>query len=460
MLTSSAKSECLSVLKVQEAGDSELAAVSLFSNCGAGDLGYSLAGFRFLVLAELEPRRLEVAMSNHLSAFGIGGDIREKWPLAADIFEKTNNSHAPDLLAACPPCQGMSTARSGRGAEHDPEAGSKDERNLLVIPISETAARLRPRIVVVENVQPFFSRRVRSPFNNSAISAAALLSQLLGEHYVAFPLMVDLAEFGVPQSRKRAFITFIRRNEPCLDFLEKENLSPYPTPIFAKEYGGNGPISLKSALESFGLPKLDARTKSDASDPNRALHCVPVWSDRQYRMIAEITPNSGKSAWENKLCLECGRVQTGNEDATCHACGNPLPRPVVTEGGDYRLVRGFRRSSYRRLDPEKPAATITTASGRVGSDRTIHPWENRVLSVLECAMLQTFPATFRWGRSSKLYGDLSLRAMIGEAVPPLFTFLHGSALRQLLDTGSADRLISSSNFRCRKALKKLESGAK
>ncbi len=37
-------------------------AVSLFSNCGAGDLGYREAGFKFDVMAELDPRRLEVSL--------------------------------------------------------------------------------------------------------------------------------------------------------------------------------------------------------------------------------------------------------------------------------------------------------------------------------------------------------------------------------------------------------------
>ena len=52
-------------------------AVSLFSNCGAGDVGFARAGFRFRVLAEIDERRLDVALRNHPDASGVVGDLRE-----------------------------------------------------------------------------------------------------------------------------------------------------------------------------------------------------------------------------------------------------------------------------------------------------------------------------------------------------------------------------------------------
>src|SRR5689334_8071549 len=109
-----------------------LPAVSLFSNCGAGDIGYAKAGFRFDVMAELDKRRLEVCKLSHPSAVGVPGDLRETWPVVVDEYREKNGHAAPALLAACPPCQGMSSTRSHRGKEADPDAGMKDSRNLLV----------------------------------------------------------------------------------------------------------------------------------------------------------------------------------------------------------------------------------------------------------------------------------------------------------------------------------------
>src|SRR5688572_28466466 len=136
-------------------------AVSLFSNCGAGDVGYAKAGFCFDVMAELDPRRLEVCLLNHPRAAGVSGDLRTNWKAVVKKYRSKVGKARPSLLAACPPCQGMSTARSDRGSESDPDAGMKDERNLLVTVIANVAKSLRPRIIVVENVSAFLTRQVR-----------------------------------------------------------------------------------------------------------------------------------------------------------------------------------------------------------------------------------------------------------------------------------------------------------
>src|SRR5580692_8874460 len=101
-----------------------LRSISLFSNCGAGDLGYREAGFRFDVIAELVPFRLDVAQLNHPLSWGVEGDLRITLPDVVDIWRELRGAMRPALLSACPPCQGMSSARGGRGCGNDPTAGS------------------------------------------------------------------------------------------------------------------------------------------------------------------------------------------------------------------------------------------------------------------------------------------------------------------------------------------------
>ena len=138
-------------------------AVSLFSNCGAGDVGFAAAGFQFRVVSELVEKRLEVARLNHPDAVAVSGDLRETWPLVVDSYREAHGSETPVLLSGCPPCQGMSSARGDRGKEDDPDAGSRDGRNLLVLPIAEVARELQPTFVVVENVPAFLRRKVWDP---------------------------------------------------------------------------------------------------------------------------------------------------------------------------------------------------------------------------------------------------------------------------------------------------------
>ena len=431
-------------------------AVSLFSNCGAGDIGYAQAGFCFDVMAELDPRRLKVALLNHSGATGVPGDLRRTWRTVVREYKKRAGKARPALLAACPPCQGLSTARSGRGAEEDADAGSKDSRNLLVSVIARVAKALEPSIVVVENVPAFLTRKVRHPITKQPVSAAKILIDQLRKKYEAFPLLVDLCDYGVPQSRKRTFLTFIRRDTRILKSLLKHAVVPYPKPRWSSDFGGS-PISIRDALLQFGLPSLDAGSPLLAtSDVGKGLHSVPVWKDRRYQMVAAIPPNSGRSAWMNDVCSSCRKVEPSKLAAECSGCGKPLLRPVFRKrSGDYRLIHGFQSSTYARMEPNEPAATITTASGHIGSNHTIHPYENRVLSPLECAYLQTFPKTFRWGAALEEWGHTNVRQMIGEAVPPLFTRQHGRVLVSLLEKRLSKLLLPANDRRGRKARKKL-----
>ena len=431
-----------------------LDSISLFSNCGAGDVGFARAGFRFRVLAEIDERRLDVALRNHRDASGVVGDLRETWPEVVASYRGLCGSTQPALLSACPPCQGMSSARGGRGHENDADAGTRDARNLLVEVIADVAKEVEPRIVVVENVPAFLSRLVIDPHTGEPISAAALLIRLLGDRYRAFPFLTDLADYGVPQRRVRAFLTFIRRDEPCLELLDQAALIPFP--CASAVLGSSEPTTLGEALTRLGAKELDARLPADARDDSNPMHTVPVWGDnRQYRMVAAIPPGSGGRAWQNSQCEQCGEVDVGPDDAVCPICTTPLLRPVVQENdGSYRLVKGFRKSSYSRMSPDDPAATITTASGHVGSDLTIHPFENRLLSPFECAYLQTFPHDFDWGDAQERWGPTFLRTIIGEAVPPRFTELHGKALAGLL-YGKMDVLIQRNDTRGLKAEERL-----
>lgn len=435
---------------------SELRAVSMFSNCGAGDVGYRQAGFEFDVMAELDPRRLQVALLNHPSAEGVAGDLRETWEHVVDIWRRKHGDRRPDLLAACPPCQGMSSANGGRGNFLDHEAGGRDPRNLLVTVIARVVEELNPRAVVVENVQPFLTRSVPHPDDGHPISAALLLTEAVSESYAVYAMQGNLADWGVPQHRKRAFLTLLRRDEPGLAVLERAQRTPYPRPAHARDYGGRN-TSIREALAELGTRSLDASREETARDDSDPLHFVPVWDDVRYRMVAAIPADSGLGAWASEACSECDARTEDAEAATCRSCGARLLRPVVKDkDGGWRLVRGFRTTSYTRMRADEPASTVTTASGHVGSDKTIHPWENRVLSVRECAHLQTFPSSFEWGDALANWGHTNVREMIGEAVPPAFTRSHGLAVRSVLTVDSLVPLLTSADERITRAHSRLE----
>ena len=427
-----------------------LHAVSLFSNCGAGDVGYARAGFRFSVLAELLADRIAVAELNHPGADGVQGDLRETLPLVIDAWRDAHGDLPPDLLAACPPCQGMSTARGHRGSDADVEAGARDPRNLLVQVIAGAVEELRPRVVVVENVPAFLTRKVRHPESGHPVSAAAYLIGRLASHYALAAMVSDLADYGVPQHRRRSFLTFVRHDEPGLGGLRRRGVIPFPAPTHDGAHR-----TVRQALQAADLPTLDA-SRSDLARSNDPLHAVPVWTADRYRMVSAIPVDIGASAWHNDTCPTCGTSGIKRQLARCPGCDDLLLRPVIEDDEGFRLIAGFP-TSYARMPSDRPAATITTASGRVGSDYAIHPWENRVLSVRECQLLQTIPADFAWGDTLTTYGHTRVRAMIGEAVPPAFTRQHGRVLAALLSGRRPQSCMSATDQRMVRAERSLRS---
>ena len=293
---------------------------------------------------------------------------RTSWPEVLEGYAAMAFGESPTVLSACPPCQGMSSARAGRGPEIDPSAGSRDDRNLLVEVVAKVATQLRPRVIVVENVPAFLSRLVHDPRSGRPTSAANLLQDLLESQYKCYPFLTDLADYKVPQRRVRAFMTFLRHDEDALRLLTLENRTPYPQPEVSAEDGGW--VSLREALRELNAPKLDAIHRATARDGTSPMHSVPVWgNNHRYRMVAAIPPGSGGRAWETSHCIAKCNVHVGQDDATCPSCDQPLLRTVVQKAdGSYRLVHGFRRSSYSRMPPDdfRPHDHNGKRSHRVG----------------------------------------------------------------------------------------------
>ena len=76
-------------------------------------------------------------------------------------------------------------------------------------------------------------------------------------------------------------------------------------------------------------------------------------------------------------------------------------------------VKGSKMSQiYKRLDPEKPAYTVTGSGG--GGTHMYHYEEPRALTNRERARLQTFPDTYFFKGTKE-----SVRKQIGMAVPPM-----------------------------------------
>ena len=401
-------------------------ACSMFTNCGAADFGLQSAGFQFIAIAELLEVRANVALQNLPYARLVQGNLEMTWPTFCDVVEEFSDEI--DLLTACPPCQGLSSARCAAGNSTDPISGSRDARNFLIDTVVKVVSRLKPKIILLENVPQFMTRAIRSDVNGSPLSAFNCFEQGV-EGYNIYTLVADLADFGLPQHRKRSFVVAVKSH--LVNFLPVDWV-PFPN----RTHGSRATaphITIEEIFSKFQLPELDSSSAESADGSQfHPLHVVPSYEENYYRMISSIPSGSGRSAYDNNQCDICKYVNS-KASLKCQKCQKSLPKPVTNDKstGSVRLIKGYH-TAYKRLKSNEPANTVLTASGRASSHNTIHPTQNRVLSALECQILQGIPSEFSWSVAGRQVPLGKIREMIGEAVPPMFTEKIGHILAKAL----------------------------
>ena len=281
-----------------------LTLVSLFSGGGLSDAGYLAAGFDIVVQAELEPRRAEIGQANFPSSTWVVGDIRKT---ASDIVkayrERTKTPLA--LLVATPPCQGLSSSNPSRGKRATEDARKNAKKNALLLRIIQVARDLKPRAIVAENVRQILTHEVY--WNGNKRTVVEVLKREL-KNYDWWHTTIDVADYGLPQSRVRAAIVGIRSTEKCVPMLRKHKAAPIPAPTHC-DGGGEGYnpwVTIRQWCNARAYPKLDAscEEKATSKDP---LHNVPWYDAERYRLIADIPKHSGMSAYDNSVCPNCNR---------------------------------------------------------------------------------------------------------------------------------------------------------
>jgi DNA (cytosine-5)-methyltransferase 1 len=264
---------------------------------------------------------------------------------------------------------------------------------------------------------------------------------------------VELADYGVPQRRRR-LITVLSR-DPLARRRFEAGTSFVPPRTHSAEGGAAGGlapwVAVTDALAAF--PRLDAAGAASASCEAVPFHRVPVLEPKKYEWLRHTPP--GRSAFDNQcVAPACGfqgnrthgagrgadGINRARRDTPlyCARCGALLPRPYAeAAGGGRRIMSGYT-SAYKRMDGGLPAPALTRNLSYPCSDQKVHPTQNRVLSLAEAMTLHTIDRyPYRWGplrqgrRERDVAPDSLIRLVIGESVPPLFFELLGRHLASL-----------------------------
>ena len=406
-------------------------AISLFCSSGIGDLGLKANGVQTIIANELLPERAKLFQANYPECKMFPGDI---WNLKDEIisYYKTNYQEPPFLILATPPCQGMSSNGMGKMLS-DYRKGLRpkfDERNRLILPTLDIIVALQPEWVIFENV-PNMQNTLIYNEAGELVNIIDYIFSRLGSNYVGKAEVVDVADYGVPQNRKR-LITVLSREERAKDYFATYN-SFIPDPTHGRE--GNllvQPwVTIRDAISD--VPPIDGRKGKNTLPQFSPLHKVPPLDDKKYIWVLN-TPE-GETAFNNQCinpkCGYQGNQRHGAKNVSginqacndtplyCEKCGALLPRPYVEDkDGTIRLMKGFG-SAYKRMRWDEPASTLTQNFQFACSDNKLHPSQNRVLSIYEALILQSissYPYSFEV--DGKMVSDGLIRDTIGESVPP------------------------------------------
>lgn len=398
---------------------------SLFSGAGFGDMGFKAAGFDHLLLCEIDKKRTEFTAVNFPNSNVLTIDVASNVDFISSEIKRNLRKVNQDqlfLLYATPPCQGMS--KNGIGsilkAMQDKKRPKIDKRNHLYLPVIEIAKQTLPKWIFFENVCRLFNFKDVDADGNVRFVTEILESEFYKLGYVGKFDKVQMADYGLPQTRLRTVGLFrLKENLPF------ETDCSFLPPILIKN--PKNWVTLRDVI--LHSEKLDASSNSGRISDKHALHRVPNWRhDLQFWMkhTAE-----GSSAFENNMCISCNH-ENSTPDVFCKVCNTLLPKPTILRNNKREIIKGFV-SAYKRMYWNKPASTITTRSAYACSDHKVHPEENRVLSILEIAKLQGIDVdNVSWTDANGIqFSDTLLRELIGESVPPLFTEIVGKHIQKI-----------------------------
>lgn len=249
-------------------------------------------------------------------------------------------------------------------------AGKMDEndpRNSLIIKAIEFIKRTNPTNALIENVPTMLKTYI--VVNNERILIKDYIQRELGEIYNISFNILNAADYGTAQVRKRA-----------ITLLSKHRIWEIPEKQCQ--------ITVEEAIGD--LPSLEAGQRSEIP-----FHNAPKHNDKHILWMKH-TP-TGKTAFDNTI--------------------------YFPQKDDGTRIKGFA-TTYKRMDWDRPAPTITMCNGAISSQNNVHPGrllpdgtysDARVLTLLELFRIMGLPDD--WNVPEWASENL-IRKVIGEGIPP------------------------------------------
>ncbi len=461
-------------------------AVDLF--CGAGGMseGIIQAGFHIVFSSDKSEEAARTYKNRHnqlglvqgkntwfecMDIQDLTGDFIIDKVKSLEVFKDNNISNIDnpiDVIFGGPPCQGFS--RSGK---RDP----KDPRNLLFREYLRVIDELKPKYVVMENVEGMTDMRLYINGLRGATYENEVVPEILKKEFKSIgyetlePQILDASDYGVPQSRRRIiFIAYLKQcakpsyptpthddsnkvtvldaiGDLITDNELRNKLNPNPTKYQLESRNGrtktlNGKtIPINDTILNFEFSKHSNIIKERFSLYNEGEDTNALRKRIKKEGINIISKESLISEIENKVEGLIKDVNTEINPEVCTTLDNIIydrnyivdilgkpncPDEII----DFLLTK---KANRKKLDRHKTSLTIVTLP-----DDYISPFQDRIFSVREMARLQSFDDSFEFlgkrttgGPRRKL--EVPQYTQVGNAVPPLLAKAIADEIMKALD---------------------------
>jgi DNA (cytosine-5)-methyltransferase 1 len=454
--------------------------VSLFSGAGGLDYGFVTTG-RYSVIFANDIK--SYAVTTYARNFNLqvetcdsrGDHTARKFTVLECDVERVDFSGLRgldvDVVLGGAPCQDFSIARNLTGRRE----GILTRRGRLYLHFVRALAELQPKIFVFENVPGLITvnngiayKIILRDFQNPGDVWTRTGGRDTPRYEIVYADVVDFMRLGVPQRRKRLIVVGVRQDLVRDNVKRLLEMRDRVSRVLNGEdwLFGKYPLTTLETFEGRRLDQLQHKYDEimrewygvwDEVRTERALRWKrEVWDRltfdvvKDYLLLNNVNSTEGDELEEalrqhERVLRELGyhgvpvtrlRVADGTND---------IPRENVTvvermkripPGENYEFVRDTpwginvrtMSTAYMRLHPLRPAYTVIASTG--GGLYGYHYERGRsALTLRERARLQTFPDTFQF------FGTKTeIRAMIGEAVPPLFSKRLAEVLAETLDS--------------------------
>lgn len=332
-----------------------------------------------------------------------------------------------DGILGCPPCQGLSQA-----GLRDPE----DERNRLVLEMRRLICGVQPMFFIMENVPGLLRSELYESFTDS-----------LDRHYRICSEVVNAAEYGVPQLRRRAVVIGFHRDlaiTPTIpaathggegrvfDYVSGDYLSP-------ADQRGRLALQLRPLKPRVGaptvLPALPLVTLGEALDDLPASPAVGLPRRKASAPKPEAVTYAKEPKTHFQRQMRLGAPQLRNHLAWQHG-DDMRARLAAVAPGDCPREQGRRArntkyfsQAYGRLHRDGLARTVTTNFHNPGGGRFTHYAAPRTITLREALRLQGFPDSFIFDALNASDAE----RLVGNAFPRMLAEVIGRHVRTLLN---------------------------